>query len=37
MFDDPDIANEKLRFLDFFELSIGTIVSHAISLALWRH
>jgi hypothetical protein len=27
MFEHPDVANEKLRFAEFFEVSIGNVVS----------
>lgn len=30
MFEHPDIANEKLRFSEFFEVSIGNVVSFKI-------
>lgn len=34
MFEHPDIANEKLRFAEFFEISIGNVVRSSMDFLL---
>jgi hypothetical protein len=34
MFEHPDVANEKLRFAEFFEVSIGNVVSFDANLPI---